>query len=86
MAEALTNVAKHANATRVVLEARVEHGRLRIVVSDDGVGGARPPGGESRAGSGLAGLEDRVSASGGTLDVVSPPGGGTRVEVELPCA
>ena len=86
VAEALTNVAKHANATRAVLEARIEHGTLRIVVSDDGVGGARPPGGESRAGSGLSGLEDRVNASGGMLRVLSPPGGGTRIEVELPCA
>jgi signal transduction histidine kinase len=85
VAEALTNIAKHANATRVVLEARVEHSRLRIVVSDDGVGGARPLDGESRAGSGLSGLEDRVNASGGTLRVASPPGGGTSVEVELPC-
>jgi signal transduction histidine kinase len=51
-----------------------------VSVSDDGVGGA-----VVRRGSGLAGLRDRVAAHGGTLEVVSPRGGGTRVEVELPC-
>ena len=55
-------------------------GACRLTVSDDGVGGA-----VIRRGSGLAGLRDRVAAHGGTLEVVSPVGGGTRVEVALPC-
>jgi signal transduction histidine kinase len=51
-----------------------------VSVSDDGVGGAIV-----RRGSGLAGLRDRVAAHGGTLEVVSPRGGGTRIEVAIPC-
>ena len=57
-----------------------DNGMLRVVVSDDGVGGA-----VVRRGSGLAGLRDRVAAHGGTFDVVSPHGGGTRVEAVIPC-
>jgi signal transduction histidine kinase len=56
-------------------------GVLRLVVADDGVGGAAPG-----AGSGLAGMADRVAAQGGTLEFESPPGAGTRIAVELPCA
>jgi signal transduction histidine kinase len=55
-------------------------GRLLLEVSDDGVGGASPS-----AGSGLRGLSDRVAALDGALDVTSPPGGGTRLRVQLPC-
>ena len=55
--------------------------RLRIEVTDDGRGGADPA-----AGTGLRGLEDRVGAVGGTMRVVSPPGGGTTISVDLPCA
>ena len=55
-------------------------GILRLVVADDGVGGAAPG-----AGSGLAGMADRVAAQGGTLALESPPGAGTRIAVELPC-
>ena len=62
------------------LKARTIGGRLRVEVTDHGVGGAR-----DGSGSGLTGLEDRVRAAGGTLQVVSPPGGGTRIEVDLPC-
>jgi signal transduction histidine kinase len=78
--EAVTNVVKHANATAVSLSVGRENGCLRIVVSDDGVGGAG-----SRPGSGLAGLADRVDALGGRLEICSPPGVGTRVSAELPC-
>jgi signal transduction histidine kinase len=78
--EALTNAVKHASASRVELRATREHGTLRVCVADDGVGGAR-----ARRGSGLAGLDDRVSAHGGTLAIASPRGGGTRIEVAIPC-
>ena len=77
--EAITNVAKHAQATC----ARVTFGRegdvLRFEVSDDGRGGADP-----RAGSGIVGLRDRAEAAGGTLFVISPPGRGTLVTGTLP--
>jgi signal transduction histidine kinase len=79
-AESLTNVAKHAEATRVHVSITHVYGRLRVVVSDDGVGGADP----ARS-SGLRGLRDRVEALGGSLVVESPPGSGTQVLAELPC-
>jgi signal transduction histidine kinase len=78
--EALTNSVKHASATRVALSATRAEGTLRVTVSDDGIGGAY-----ARRGSGLAGLGDRVSAHGGTLVIASPSGGGTRIEVAIPC-
>jgi signal transduction histidine kinase len=78
-AEALTNAAKHANASVVELTAAVRHGQLFLMVRDDGIGGADP----SR-GSGLIGLTDRVEAVGGTLTVASPRGQGTVLLVELP--
>jgi signal transduction histidine kinase len=79
--EALANVAKHANATRVTVAARSENGSLLIEVSDDGAGGASLDGG-----SGLRGLADRVEARGGCLRVASPAGGGTTIVGEIPCA
>ncbi|HEY1480773.1 MAG TPA: histidine kinase [Gaiellales bacterium] len=78
--EALTNAVKHASATSVALRATRHNGTLTVSVADDGVGGAR-----ARRGSGLAGLDDRVSAHGGTLVIASPRGGGTRIEVAIPC-
>lgn len=78
--EALTNAVKHASASAVTMSAVRENGTLHVSVVDDGVGGA-----SARRGSGLAGLRDRVAAHGGTLEVTSPRGGGTRVEVALPC-
>src|SRR5215472_6798895 len=79
-AESLTNLAKHAAASQVRIGITQENGRLRVVIADDGVGGADP----SRS-SGLRGLADRVEALGGSLAVQSPPGGGTRVVAEVPC-
>jgi signal transduction histidine kinase len=79
VSEALTNVVKHARATGAGVTARVERGQLRVEVRDDGVGGAR--GGH---GTGLGGLEDRVSALDGRLVLESPLGGGTCVCVLLP--
>jgi signal transduction histidine kinase len=78
VAEALTNVAKHASAQQASVAARVENGTLRIDVCDDGVGGARQDGG------GLLGLRDRVVTLGGDFEVDSSPGAGTRITVTLP--
>ena len=78
--EALTNAVKHASPSRVAVKAVRENGSLYVTVADDGVGGA-----VLRRGSGLAGLRDRVAAHGGTFELVSPRGGGTRVEVAIPC-
>jgi signal transduction histidine kinase len=79
-AESLANVVKHADANRACLTLGEEAGVVRLLVEDDGRGGADP------AGWGLVGLADRVSAIGGVLRVDSPPGAGTRIEVELPAA
>jgi GAF domain-containing protein len=79
VSEALTNVVKHAGAGGAGVMARVEDEQLRVEVSDDGVGGAR-----GDHGTGLGGLEDRVSALDGRLVLESPPGGGTRVCALLP--
>jgi signal transduction histidine kinase len=78
--EALTNAVKHASASKVAVRAVRENGALLLTVSDDGIGGAI-----ARRGSGLAGLKDRVAAHGGTLEIVSPRGEGTRIEVAIPC-
>jgi signal transduction histidine kinase len=79
--EALTNAIKHASPTRVVMHTSRVDGVLRLLVSDDGVGGA-----QAATGTGLPGMVDRVAAHGGTLAIDSPQGAGTRVAVELPCA
>jgi signal transduction histidine kinase/ketosteroid isomerase-like protein len=79
VAEALTNMAKHAAASTVDITAETGEGLLRVRVRDDGRGGA-----EAAAGSGLSGLIDRVEALGGRLALHSPPGGGTTMEIELP--
>ncbi|MFD8777324.1 sensor histidine kinase [Streptomyces sp. NPDC059916] len=78
-AELLTNVIKHSGARRAVLRVAQEDGSLRLRVTDDGRGGAT-----LGAGSGLAGLRQRVRTVDGRLDVSSPSGGPTAVTVELP--
>jgi signal transduction histidine kinase len=78
--EGLTNAVKHANASKVVLSAARHNGSLIVSVVDNGVGGA-----ERGGGSGLRGLEDRIAAHGGTLDISSDPGTGTTLTAELPC-
>lgn len=78
--EGLTNAVKHAHATRVVLSAARQNGRLVVSVVDDGVGGAT-----ARTGSGLTGLVDRVAAQGGTLQITSDVGAGTTLTAEFPC-
>ena len=79
IAEALTNVIKHADAGEATVHVSPAGWNLLVAVTDDGNGGA-----DLCAGMGLRGLEDRVAALNGTLAVTSPPGKGTRVRVELP--
>ncbi|MGE3659840.1 MAG: sensor histidine kinase [Pseudonocardia sp.] len=80
VAEALTNVVKHAGATVVRVRVVLRDGLLVLEVDDDGIGGARPD-----DGSGLRGIADRVDVLGGRMTVESRPGEGTRLVVELPC-
>jgi signal transduction histidine kinase len=77
--EAITNVAKHAQASVIDMHVDGCDSALILSISDDGVGGADP----SR-GSGIIGLKDRVEALGGTISVLSPPGHGTALHVQLP--
>jgi signal transduction histidine kinase len=74
-------VARYSQASHAEVEIRRDNGRLVVEVRDDGVGGADPT-----RGSGLRGLADRVGAVDGRLAVESPPGAGTTVRVEIPCA
>jgi signal transduction histidine kinase len=78
VAEALTNVAKHAHAERAAVRTAVADGALRVEVADDGIGGADP------SGHGLVGMADRVTALGGRLEIDSPPAGGTRIAASFP--
>ena len=79
VAEAITNVAKYAQASSATVSIGRANGAATVVVADDGVGGANPAGG-----TGLRGLAARVEALNGRLDVDSPPGGGTRIKAEIP--
>ncbi|MBO3675278.1 sensor histidine kinase [Streptomyces sp. NEAU-YJ-81] len=81
VSEALANVAKHARAERADVTVVRAGGTLRIVVEDDGVGGADPA-----RGSGLGGLAQRAGSVDGTFGISSPRGGPTVITVELPCA
>jgi signal transduction histidine kinase len=81
VSEALTNVSKYAQAAHATVRVERVDGRLLVEVSDDGVGGASATGG-----SGLRGLSDRVTALSGTLELSSPPGHGTQLRAQLPCA
>ena len=78
-AEALTNVAKHADASAASIDVACTDGSVAVTIADDGRGGATVG-----AGSGLRGLADRVDAVGGSLRVESPAGGGTRLVAEVP--
>ncbi|HEU5477947.1 MAG TPA: MASE1 domain-containing protein [Gaiellaceae bacterium] len=82
VAEAITNVAKYARATRATVTVERPNGdsHVTVAVEDDGVGGADP-----ENGTGLVGLADRIEALGGRLDIESPPGRGTRLVAEIPC-
>jgi signal transduction histidine kinase len=79
VAEALTNVAKYAEASHASIRMARENGVFSVEVRDDGKGGA-----QATPGSGLSGLADRVGAADGTLTITSPPGDGTIVRAELP--
>jgi signal transduction histidine kinase len=81
VAESLSNAAKHSAATKAQVEARRSDGLLRISVTDDGCGGARPG-----AGTGLRGLAERVESVDGVFHIDSPSGGPTVITAELPCA
>jgi signal transduction histidine kinase len=81
VAEGLTNIAKHAQAKRASVDVSRVDGRVRVVVADDGRGGA-----EAVDGGGLAGLAERVASLDGTLAVTDRPEGGTTITVEIPCA
>jgi signal transduction histidine kinase len=79
VSEALTNAAKHANATIVRVDLAVKDATLCLCITGDGDGGADPA-----RGSGIIGLIDRVEAPGGKLTLRSPPGEGTALVIELP--
>ena len=79
VSEALTNAAKHSQATVVHVEVQARDGTLHVSVRDDGIGGA-----DQTGGSGLVGLRDRVEALGGAMSMRSPRREGTVVEIDLP--
>jgi signal transduction histidine kinase len=79
VSEALANVAKYAQASRVRVSVSRVNGLVFVEVDDDGIGGADPTGG-----SGLQGLDDRIGALGGRLDVDSPKGRGTMIRATIP--
>jgi signal transduction histidine kinase len=80
VSEALTNVAKYAEASHATVNLQRANGRLVVEVADDGVGGADPD-----TGTGLRGLADRLAVIEGRLEVESPPGGGTTIRARIPC-
>jgi signal transduction histidine kinase len=80
VSEALSNVAKHAQASQAEVVVQRAGDRLHVIISDDGVGGADPA-----RGTGLAGLAKRASSVDGTFDIASPLGGPTLITVDLPC-
>lgn len=79
ISEALANVTKYAKATQAIVRVHAVADRLSIEIEDDGVGGADP-----QSGSGLRGLADRLAALDGTLTILSPSGGGTRISALIP--
>jgi signal transduction histidine kinase len=79
-AEAIANAIKHSDAQHIDLDVDARGDLLYIRIADDGLGGAK-----ARSGSGLAGLADRIGASGGSLEITSPDGLGTVIEAVLPC-
>jgi signal transduction histidine kinase len=79
VAEALTNVAKHAQASEVDVRVDADDAHLQLAIQDDGIGGA-----DAAKGSGLTGLTDRVEALGGTMEISSHAGDGTSLLVTIP--
>jgi signal transduction histidine kinase len=80
-AEALTNAAKHAQASEVTVSARTTEENLYLLIRDNGIGGA-----DSRKGSGILGLRDRIDVLGGKMTLSSPVGSGTVIDVSIPLA
>ena len=81
VAEALTNVAKYAAASRATVDVNRVNGKLVVQVTDDGIGGADPD-----SGTGLRGLSDRLAVIEGRLEIDSHPGRGTTITAKIPCA
>jgi signal transduction histidine kinase len=81
VAETLTNIAKHARAESATVGVTLVGNSARVVITDDGIGGADPA-----RGSGLRGLADRIEALNGSLRIESPPQAGTRIEAQIPCS
>jgi signal transduction histidine kinase len=79
VSEALTNVAKHAHASRVEIDLEAAESVIRVAVIDDGVGSAN-----TERGSGLIGLRDRIESLGGSIEIRSPERAGTRLDIEVP--
>jgi signal transduction histidine kinase len=79
IAEALTNTVKHAQASEVTVSVETQDGNLRLLIQDNGIGGA-----DTTKGSGLVGLKDRVEALGGRLQLSSPPAAGTSLSISIP--
>ncbi|MFJ4185398.1 sensor histidine kinase [Kitasatospora sp. NPDC089509] len=79
VSEALTNIAKHAGVDSARIELRCSDSGVRVLVRDDGAGGAR-----ISTGSGLSGLRERMRSVGGNLEIISPPGGGTEIVASAP--
>ena len=87
MRELLTNVVKHAQATRVLVRLEGEGALVRIVVEDDGVGcdvEALPRAIEREGGFGLFSIQERAASFGGYLDIESSPGKGTSIKLSIP--
>ena len=82
ISETMTNVAKHAQARTVDITGQLQDGVLTISVTDDGNGGAR----SNHDGTGLVSITDRITALNGHVQIISPPGQGTRVTMRIPCA
>jgi signal transduction histidine kinase len=80
VAETVTNIAKHAQAESATVSVTLAHNTARVVITDNGIGGADPA-----RGSGLRGLADRIEALEGGLRVESPASSGTRIEAQIPC-
>ena len=80
VAEALTNVAKYAEAKTAQVSVTRLNGAAVVEISDDGIGGA-----DTHKGSGLIGLKDRVDVLGGHMQISSPPGSGTSLRITIPC-
>src|SRR5690606_35219199 len=80
--EAATNIARHAHAGSARVAFERDGDQLRVRVSDDGIGGV----GTNTTGNGLGGMRERVTKLGGTLAIESPPGEGTRLQLQVPLA